>query len=156
MFRSIRRQNKEGGSVIVEFALATLTILLVLFLIVDLGRALYAYDWVSDAARQGTRFAMVRGVLCDPLLGPVCSNAPYGAQAADVTTYVNSLAIGVDPGQVTVNTRCQVGGTVFVPPPCAEHAWVQVEVLYDFHFISPLFPALSWTMHSVSRRPVQD
>ena len=131
-----------------EFSLAISSILLVLFGIIDLGRALYAYDWVSDAARRSTRFAMVRGEDCRSLAG----GCP--ATSSDVTTYVRSLATGIDTGQLTVTTTCFATASVSSPPPCAPPGWVNVNVQYNFYFVSPLFP-LHWTMHSDSQRLVQ-
>ncbi|HZP23173.1 MAG TPA: TadE family protein [Terriglobales bacterium] len=156
MTRASGKHRHEEGSALTEFALAAATVLLVVFLIVDAGRALYAYDWISDAARHATRFAMVRGTMCDPLLASYCAVAsqPRGAQSADITTYVDSLATAIDTSQVTVSSHCFASGTVAGNPPCAPNAWVQVKVSYNFQFLSPLFP-LSWTMHSTSERAVQ-
>lgn len=155
-FQMIReaKRGRDKGSALIEFGLATFTIMLVLLLIVDVGRALYAYNWLSNAARQATRFAMVRGTTCDPLLATYCASVPYGAQASDVTNYVDSLAVGIDLSQLTINSHCYVSGTSFSNLPCAAHGWVQVQLLYDFHFLSPLFP-LSWRMSSISERAVQ-
>ncbi len=155
MIRAPQKRDRDKGSALVEFALASFTILLVLFLIIDLGRALYAYNWVSNAARQGSRFAMVRGTTCDPLLAPYCATFPSpGAKSSDIMNYVDSLAIGIDTSQLTVNSRCWVSNTAFQLPPCSVPGWVQVQVQYNFHFLSPLFP-LAWTMTSASERAVQ-
>ena len=158
-------RKNEKGSGLIEFALASFTILLILFLIIDLGRALYAYNWLSDSARKATRFAMVRGRTCDPYLtvndplGDYCNvnSTPRGATAPIIDSYVRGLGIGIntDPGVLHVTSTCQVGGNFMDPLPCADPGWVQVTVAYDFHFFSPLFP-LAWTMHSVSERPMQN
>jgi Flp pilus assembly protein TadG len=154
MIRTSRQRDQ--GSALIEFALAAATVLLIVFLIVDVGRALYAYDWTSDAARRATRFAMVRGTMCDPLLATYCAvnSKPRGAQSSDITSYVNSLAIAIDTSQVGVNSKCFASGTFAGSPPCAPNAWVQVQVTYNFKFVSPLFP-LSWSMQSTSERAVQ-
>ena len=158
--RGLRKRDRDKGSALVEFALASFTILLVLFLIIDVGRALYAYNWVSNAARQGSRWAMVRGNMCDPLLASYCATFPHGATRSDITNYVNSLAIGIDTNSLQVYSRCWVSGTALAPPPCASPGWVQVQVQYRFHFLSPLFDELcqcdlAWRMISASERAVQ-
>ena len=152
MIRNLGKNEK--GSALIEFGLAAFAILLVLFGLIDLGRAAYAYDWVSDASKRATRFAMVRGTTCDPLLATYCgtSASPRGAQSSDVTTYVDSLAVGINTGQVTVTSQCN--GTSSPTLPCPANSWVQVQVAYTFNFASPLFP-LNWTMHSTSERLVQ-
>lgn len=153
MIRRLRRGDM--GSASMEFALSAVAILLVVFLIVDVGRALYAYDWVSDSARRATRFAMVRGNTCDPLLANYCQTGsdPRGAQSSDVTTYVDSLAVGINTNQVTVTSQCNGAPNLILP--CPSQSWVQVQVQYNFQFLSPFFP-LSWTMQSTSERIVQE
>jgi Flp pilus assembly protein TadG len=157
MVQRRRQRDHEKGSALVEFALSAVTILLVIFLIIDVGRALYAYNWISNSARQATRFAMVRGTTCDPLLASYCAAAsqPRGAQSSDISNYVSALEVGVDPGSVTVNSHCYVGANVASNPPCAAPGWVQVQVKYNFHFLSPFFGPLSWTMQSTSERAIQ-
>jgi len=84
--RNVRQQHGEAGNALVEFAVSMVVILTLLFGIIDVGRALYAYDWVSNAARLGTRFAMVRGSSCSQLLG----GCP--AIQSDVVAYLNNNA----------------------------------------------------------------
>ncbi len=62
----------------VEFALSLTVLLTLLFGIIDIGRALYAYNWLYNGARQATRWAMVRGAFCDSHL-PGCHDAAGGS-----------------------------------------------------------------------------
>ena len=56
--------GSEGSNVPrVRFGLA-LVLFPLMFGIIDFSRALYAYHWVSYAAREGTRWASVRGTSC--------------------------------------------------------------------------------------------
>jgi len=138
----------ERGATLVEFALAMTVILTLLLGTVDLGRALFAYDWVSNAARQGTRFAMVRGTNCTELSG----GCP--ATNTDITNYLYSLGSGINTSALTITSGCY--STTFVSsPPCAPQSNVEVSVQYTFTFISPLSPH-SWTMSSTSQRVVQN
>ena len=142
-----QRRKRDSGVALLEFSLAMFTVLLLFFGIIDIGRALFAYDWVSDAARQATRFAMVRGSDCSGLSG----GCP--ASADNIHDYVTGLATGLDSSQVTVTSEC-VGGTS-PTLPCDPKASVRVTVQYNFHFVSPLaFQA--WTMSSRSERVVQN
>ena len=150
MRRSVGQKNGEAGSALVEFALASVVILTVLFGIIDMGRALYAYDWVSDAARRGTRYAMVRGT----------SSCPGSPQLTDckagppqITTYVESNAFGINHSAVTVTSACWPPAHAFTAPPCAPGKTVEVTVKYNFAFLSPLAPR-SWNMTSSSMRTV--
>ena len=142
-----QRRKRDSGVALLEFSLAMFTVLLLIFGIIDIGRALFAYDWVSDAARQATRFAMVRGSDCSGLSG----GCP--ASADNINDYVTGLAIGLDHSQITVSSEC-VGGTS-PTLPCDPKASVRVTVQYNFHFVSPL-AFQSWTMSSRSERVVQN
>ena len=51
MTRSLRSQS---GSVLVEYALTIVIFLTLMFGIVDFGRALFTYHYVSEAAREAT------------------------------------------------------------------------------------------------------
>jgi hypothetical protein len=156
MMRSVTQKSGESGSALVEFAVVSVIVLTVLFGIVDMGRALFAYDWVSNAARIGTRYAMVRGTSCSTLL-PGCETGAdeghNGARQADIVAYLDSQAIGINPNELTVWARCDVGAEVFGYLPCAPGQGIIVRVTYTFSFISPFTPR-TWNMSSASVRTV--
>jgi hypothetical protein len=155
--RTLRQQHGEAGSALIELALSMLVFLTLLFGIIDVGRALFAYDWVSNAARLGSRFMMVRGKNCTLLTGgcPATGTGP----GSDIYNYITgpTVATGViNPANVTVNAYCYVTDTIATPPPCAAGAEVWVQVVYQFQFLSPLLPRQSWNMTSASERVVQN
>ena len=94
--RSLLKQlgNEEGGS-LVEMGLAFIGIVSMLFGIFELSMALYSYHFVSEAAREASRFAMVRGSQCATIFNAsYCSPtdaATTGADEGDISHYVNSL-----------------------------------------------------------------
>ena len=51
--------GSSRGTTMVEFALIVPVLLLLLFGILDLGRALNAYVTMSNASREGARYAML-------------------------------------------------------------------------------------------------
>ena len=55
----IRRQRDERGQAIVEFALIVSIFVLVLMGIFDFGRAIFAFNTINQAAREGARLAIV-------------------------------------------------------------------------------------------------
>jgi Flp pilus assembly protein TadG len=151
----------EQGNAMVEFALSLAVLLTLLFGIIDIGRALYAYNWLYNGARQATRWAMVRGAFCDSHL----QGCPSGATNDTITQYVtNTLPAGYGSGldttginttDVMVNTTCW-SRNAFQNPPCAPTAAVQVQLMYQFHFITPFLAGFNgWTMTSSSQRVVQ-
>jgi Flp pilus assembly protein TadG len=116
----------------VEFALGFVLRFSIIFGIIDFGRALYAYDAISDAARIGTRYAIVRGA---------SSNSPV--TASTVAWYVaNNCCAGLDPNAITVTTTWspnnQAGSTV------------TVQVNYTLTFMTPLLPTWSVPMSATS------
>ena len=54
----------ERGSSMVEFALGASLLFMVVFGIIAMALALYTYNVVSEAAREATRYAIVRGSAC--------------------------------------------------------------------------------------------
>jgi Flp pilus assembly protein TadG len=145
---SARARRGESGSSLVEQALVLATLLAVMFGIIDFGRALYTYHFVSEAAREATRWASVRGNTCVGLTG----GCPAGA--ADVQTFVaNVSGMGLDPAKITATTSWPIQpysssacGVNIKNPGCV----VQVKVDYAFQFILPFLPSSAFTMSSTS------
>jgi TadE-like protein len=67
-----RSHRSSKGQALPEFVLVLPLILLIFFAVFDMGRAIYIYNTLSNAARQGARVASVNqsttnGGQCDPL-----------------------------------------------------------------------------------------
>lgn len=58
----MRRTKRSSGQSITEFALAVPIVLLVIFTFMDLGRAIYYFTSISNAVREGARYAMVHAI----------------------------------------------------------------------------------------------
>lgn len=56
---STGRRQRAKAQALVEFALVLPIFLLILFVIFDFGRAIYAYNAISNAAREGGRTAII-------------------------------------------------------------------------------------------------
>ncbi|HET7028378.1 MAG TPA: TadE family protein [Candidatus Limnocylindrales bacterium] len=61
----LRSTQRPGGQALVEFALVFPLILLLIFGAVDFGRAIFAYNTLSEAARQANRLAIVDQTVTD-------------------------------------------------------------------------------------------
>ncbi len=108
-----RRRKTGAGQALAEFALVFPLFLLVVLLIVDVARAIFVYAVISDAAREGARYAIVHGSLSasdnPPVSGP-------GTGDPDGTVYVvpqsKAVAVGVDQSVLNVGVcwgfECQV------------------------------------------------
>jgi Flp pilus assembly protein TadG len=109
-----KRQNsksnaRERGSTLVEFALVITILLTLMFAIIDFSRAMYAYHFVSNAAREATRYASVRGSACNTW----ASACP--AANTDITSYVQSIvSSGIYVSSVTTGTPPSTAGALGV------------------------------------------
>jgi hypothetical protein len=92
-------RGEEGASV-VEFALVAPILFLVLVAILDLGRAVNAYVTVSNAAREGSHYAILH---------------PTAAPSAIVNA-VRTRVVPLDETKVVV-TSSYYNGATFVPWP---------------------------------------
>jgi hypothetical protein len=89
-----RAKIHEEGATLVEMALSASVLFVLLFGIIEVCMALYAYNFVSEAAREATRYAVVRGpnsCLISPTF-PACNLNPltYGNGAG--TSYTPSTS----------------------------------------------------------------
>jgi Flp pilus assembly protein TadG len=106
MFMRLRLQalRSERGSELVEFALTSTLLMMVIFGIVNLGIVVWQYNMVANLAQEGARWASVRGA---------GSSSP--ASSSDVQTYVNTRSINM-PVTVTAtwSPNTSSGSTVTV------------------------------------------
>ena len=99
-FAAKRRRSREYGGSLVEQAFTVVVVLTLIFAIIDFGRALYTYHFVSNAAREATRWASVRGQDCSGLAG----GCP--ASSTDVQTYVSAVSgMGLDATKITATPK---------------------------------------------------
>lgn len=143
--------RRQRGNTLTEFALILPFLLAGIFGVIEFGRALYTYHFVSYAAREASRWASVRGESCKVYRPVACP-----AQKTDVEDYVTSITpAGIDksPARLLVDTE-------WVAPPgrgnnCAKFVnnpgcSVQVTVTYSFKFILPFMPSSTYAMKSTS------
>ncbi len=109
----------------VESALTLVLFFMLLFGIVGFGRAMWAYSWVSHAAREATRWASVRG-----------KDSGQTITSSSVDDYVKAHTLGLSAAAVTTTTIWQD----------AKHAPgtpVTVTVHYSLSQIVPWVPAMT-------------
>jgi Flp pilus assembly protein TadG len=144
--------SRDQGSNVIEMAVVSPIFLAMLFGIIELSLALYTYNYVSDAAREGSRYAIVRGSSCSVLTN-------CGVTAAQIQTYVQNLGY---PGMKAANTT--VTTAWFSPSTTTPVTWtecgstcnapgdaVQVKVTYSFHLGIPFVPKSTINLHSTSQ-----
>ena len=100
------QERAEAGQTLTELPIALVLFLVLAFGTVDAGRLIYAYNAVSLSAREGVRWAAVRG-----------GASGHAASKAEIQSFVQSKTVGVP---VTVDVSWlpdgnnQPGSTVLV------------------------------------------
>ncbi len=97
--RTRSRCAREQGSTIIEMSLTLLILLAIMFGLIEICLALYTYHFISDAAREGTRYAIVHGSAC------MNAGASCTVSTDDIQTYVEDIGFpGINPANMTVTT----------------------------------------------------
>src|SRR6266567_3473641 len=109
--RHTASDSRDRGSVAVEFALLLPVLLLLIFGVIDFGRAINAQITLTQAAREGARLAAL------------------GQSSATVTARAQSAAVGLSPVTVTV-TAC--------PPGATQTTEAKVVTRYAFTYVTPI------------------
>jgi Flp pilus assembly protein TadG len=154
--RSLRNVIADEGTAVVEMALSSVVLFAMFFGIFEFSIAAYSYNYVSDAARQATRWAIVRG-------GSSCANTGIdhcGASSTDISNYVKGLNYpGIRTNNLTVTT------TRYSPSSTTPTTWtvcsgsgcnaagylVKVVVTYSFPLAIPFVPNKTISMSSTSQ-----
>ena len=116
-----KKQNLTIGQSMVEFALVLPMLLLLVFGFLDMGRAIYYYSTIGNAAREGARYASVH-----PL--DLQTNTTDQTAVKDIVQEY-SVALGLDMSKITF--------------PTAPTDYVTVKVTYDFIPLTPFINTLS-------------
>jgi Flp pilus assembly protein TadG len=145
-----RTLRAETGATIVEFAVASIILFTLVFGVIAICLALYSYNVTAEAAREATRYAVVRGSHCDPKTFSDCNIDQTG-----LLTYVQSLGFpGINPSNLTVaasaTTPTLVTCTSTLKPCNNPGSTVQVTVSYQFPLVIPFVPSQQLTMSSTS------
>lgn len=122
-------RDDERGAALVEFAITGIFFLTLVLGVIEASRAIYHYNIVASIARDGTRFAAVRG-----------SQSGRVASVDDVRAYVRGRSLGLNPTvNVSWTPNNNPGGTV------------QVQVQSTFTTIVPLPMVPNATLTSTAR-----
>jgi Flp pilus assembly protein TadG len=161
LVRDQRGKRGEEGSVILETAMSSIILLTFLFGVIETGFALYSYHFISEAAREGTRYAIVRGSTagastCAAPGPPTCI-----AQSADIQTYVKGLGFpGINPGNMTVTPTWSAYANASSCPatgPCNSPGnLITIQVQYSFPLTVPFIPAHTFAMSSTAAMIIQN
>lgn len=138
---------RERGATLVESAVVLGVLLTLLFGIIDFGRALYTYSFVAQVARQGARWAIVRGSNCTML-----DHCPAQSGSGDIQPYVQSLSAGATNGSNLSASLSFPSCSGSNAPGCV----AQVTVTYPFSFMLPGLPAGTLNISSTSEMVISN
>lgn len=134
-----------------EFALVLPLLLLIMLGLFDLGRAVYAFNTVSNAAREATRLAIV-----DQTVATIQAKAAQHAASLDIAPADIQVAF-INADQSNDKAPCNVppGPNWVAPVPLG--CLAQVTVIYQYNAAIPLIGNLVGpiTISSTSRLAVE-
>ncbi len=125
--RVLRLRRNEHGNELIEFGIASVLFFTLVIGIMEFGRAIWMYETVAHAAREGARHAIVRG-----------TESGRMATASDVETYVYTRAPGLTGLAVTTTWD----------PDNEPGSVVEVQVGAPFQPVVPFMPPMTLTSTS--------
>ncbi len=124
-------RKKDAGQDLVEFAMLALPLFLLLFAILEFGVAVWRYNTVANAAREGARAAVLYGMT---------DREPSAKEAA--CDFLDRLGIPCDADTLsdTSNPRIDYRDATFVldPDTGASKPMVEVTVTYQYGGVTGL------------------
>jgi Flp pilus assembly protein TadG len=152
----LRQLKGDCGSGLVEYAIVFVLFITMILGIIDFGRALYTYHFLSNVTRDATRWAAVNGSTCGN--DSSCNGTGYmnngAVSQSDVQTYItNHTPPGIDTSKITTTVTWPVNADS--PATCATTknapgCTVQVQSTYVFSFLFAYVHKSTVTMSSTS------
>jgi Flp pilus assembly protein TadG len=130
--------QRERGQSLVEFSLASMIFFAMVFGLIDVSRAVWNYNTLAQATREGTRYAIVHGSLSD-------DPATSGDQQ-DIVDQVEQFAGGLNLSQLSVTATWPDGSN-------EPGERVTVESSYTYN---PLFDLLDFVSIGMSSSSTMD
>jgi Flp pilus assembly protein TadG len=129
------------GQALVEFSLAIVVFLMLLMGVFDLGRAIYQYNGVAQAAREIARVTAVH---------PGTDFTTVAGRSAETNAVVSTQANLIPALQDPTITCVEIDGTV-VATTCQKGQWINVSIVAPYTPITPLLGLTgTWNLFSAS------
>jgi len=137
-----RGQDSSPGQTLVEFALIVPIFILVVMGVFDVGRAIYAYSTINNAAHEAVRLAIV------------------DQNTADVRDEAVGRAVGVNVTPADVTVRWLSANYTDVAPCNATPRFgcaVEVTVAYEFNAATPIINTVMGPidLQGLARQPIE-
>lgn len=142
-----RSLHHRSGQALVEFVLVAPLFFLLIFAIIDFGRYVYYVQILNNAAREGTRYAIVHGSNGLPSSGPPAPGTVSLDPAGDnVKAVVRDYLVGVIGSGTSILdvSVCWLNQPTGTTPRCGGSNGrgnpVEVTVDYQFRSVIPIVP----------------
>ena len=127
-------RRRDRGQALVEFSLVLIPFLWILMGILDLGRGIYIYNGVNQAARELARVTSVH--VCD--VGAATCTIGTSQETADVAATQARLLPGLGGAGSSVAYACTtVTNVALSSVNCPSDAFVRVTVTVPFSAVTP-------------------
>lgn len=114
VFRQAPQRAGRRGAAMVEAAIVLPSFLLLILGMLELSMLVYRYNWVSEAARQCARHAIVHGDLASPKMntwGPTQFQASATETDKEIVSELQGYLIMLDPNVTTITVDWLDGDT---------------------------------------------
>ena len=152
-------RRRGSGQSLVEFALVFPIIVLLVMAFMEIGRAVFAYNTIANAARQGARVAAVNQLAdvteCDesrPIEDPY---EPHWSMRG--CAILAGKTIGLNTSNVSVAYEAPPDTTIDCEPKLHVGCIASVTVSYHFTLTTPFVSSLigPFTMSQTSEMPIE-
>jgi Flp pilus assembly protein TadG len=156
------RGTRARGQALVEFAFVFPIIVLLAFGFIDVGRAVFSHNTLTNAAREAARVAAVNQI--DPASGPwsCVANKPVQSAANPTWTFrgcaiAAGAAVGVTDADVSVTYAAPPGTSIQCSSSLTVGCIVSVTVTTDFAPITPVAGSIIGpiAMSATSQMPIE-
>ena len=157
--RSRRERRRAGGQSLVEFALVLPIIVLLIVGFVEIGRAVFAFNTIANAARQGARVAIVNQLSvvtdCDesrPIEDPYQPHWSIRGCAIAAAS-----ALGINTSNVSISYLSPPSTSLSCTPTLHVGCLASVTVTYHYSITTPFVSMLigPFTMSQTSQMPLE-
>lgn len=135
---TLRQARSEAAQTLAEFAIILPLIIIIIFSLVDLARAMQSYVTIQEGARDGVRYAVTGRIDCAS--GPQTREDCIRKAVADRVASLNNA------GSISATFRSWQYPT-YANPATANNAGdqcdaIEVEVNYDYQPMTPIFGSI--------------
>ena len=142
--------RRDDGAAAVEMAVSMTALMMVVIGLMKICLAVYSYHYTSEAAREGVRWAIVRGSTCGTTYTTACP-----ASTDDIASYIKTLGYpALNPSNMTVTTSYAgfPTGVSCTPSSTCNNAgnMITITVQYAYPLSIPFMSSRTLTMTSTA------